>query len=203
MGVDLVNEFRPVPEIKRNDKRLIFVGRLVEKKGVSVLLEAMAQVIKTVPDAELLIVGDGPLRNKLEQKAKELGLGDHVQFLGSVPHHQLPELYSSAGIAVVPSIIDSSGDQEGLGLVIVEAIGCGCAVIASNLEAIRDIVNKETGLLAKPADSLDLAENIKKLLIDRKIQEQLSVDGRKRVMEKFDISAAGQRYYNLICLHQE
>lgn len=202
MGVDLINEFKPVPEIKRNDQRLIFVGRLVEKKGASCLLDAMASVTKAIPDAELLIVGDGPLRTTLEQKAKQLGLDDHVQFHGSVPHHQLPELYSSASIAVVPSIIDSAGDQEGLGLVIIEAMGCGCAVIASDLDAIRDIVNNKTGLLAKPSSSSDLAEKIQTLLLDLELQKKLSIDGRKRVIEMFDMNIAGQRYYNLICQQQ-
>jgi glycosyltransferase involved in cell wall biosynthesis len=68
MGVDLVNVFKPIPEIKRNGHRLIFVGRLVEKKGAGCLLDAMARVTKTVPGAELFIVGGGPLRSTLEQR---------------------------------------------------------------------------------------------------------------------------------------
>jgi glycosyltransferase involved in cell wall biosynthesis len=198
MGVDLANEFKPVPEIKRNDQKLIFVGRLVEKKGVSVLIEAMARVIKKVPDAELLIVGDGPLRTTLEQKVKELGLHGHVQFLGSVPHHQLPELFSSAGIAVVPSIIDSAGDQEGLGLVVVEAMGCGCAVIASSLDAIRDVMDTDTGIFVMPDNSVDLAEKICLLFANRDLCHRLAIRGREKVTSQYDWQVAGARYYELI-----
>jgi len=201
MGVDLINEFKPVPEIKRNDQRLIFVGRLVEKKGAGCLLDAMARVTKTVPGAELLIVGGGPLRSTLEQEAKQLGLDNHVQFLGTVPHHQLPDLYSSAGIAVVPSIIDSAGDQEGLGLVTIEAMGCGCAVIASSLEAIRDVVDAKTGIFVTPGDPVDLAEKICLLLGNRELRQQMAAQGRDKVTKQFDWQVAGERYFQLINSH--
>lgn len=201
MGVDMINEFKPVPEVKRNDQRLIFVGRLVEKKGAGCLLDAMARVIKTVPGAELLIVGDGPLRSTLEQKAKQLGLDDHVQFLGSVPHHQLPDLYSSAGIAVMPSVIDSAGDQEGLGLVIIEAMGCGCAVIASSLEAIRDVIDTDTGIFVTPGDTAALTEKICLLLRNRELRQQIAARGRDKVTKQFDWQVAGERYFQLINSH--
>lgn len=198
MGVDLANQFRPVPGINRNLKKLIFVGRLVEKKGVTHLLDAMAIVIKSVPEAELLIVGEGPLRETLEQQSAQQGLNRHVEFRGGVPHHLLPELFSSAGIAVIPSVVDSAGDQEGLGLVIVEAMGCGCAVIASSLDAIRDVIDSGSGMLITPGDSLKLAKNICLLLSDQKLCQTMAARGRARVIEKFDLQVSGERYLRLM-----
>lgn len=199
MGVDLKNTFVPVPGITRKDTRLIFVGRLVEKKGVTNLIKAINIIRQDIPGIELLVVGDGPLRASLEKEACKLKLGQHIHFMGAVTHERLPELYSSSAVAVIPSIIASTGDQEGLGLVIVEALGCGCAVIASDLDAIRDIVDDDSGLLAKPEDARDLAEKIQLLLDDQKKRERLSANGRKRVMEMFDLGISGQRYHDLVC----
>lgn len=194
MGVDLKNTFVPVPGITRNDRRLIFVGRLVEKKGIQILIEAMDKIRQNIPDIELLVIGDGPLRASLEYESHRLELEQHIHFSGAVTHEQLPELYSSAAVAVIPSV-----DQEGLGLVVVEALGCGCAVVASDLDAIREIVDAETGLLAKPADSQDLAEKIQTILLDRELQERQSANGRKRVTGIFDLDTSGKCYYDLIC----
>jgi glycosyltransferase involved in cell wall biosynthesis len=115
-----------------------------------------------------------------------------------VPHHQLPELFSSAGIAVVPSIIDSAGDQEGLGLVVVEAMGCGCAVIASSLDAIRDVMDTDTGIFVMPDNSVDLAEKICLLFANRDLCHRLAIRGREKVTSQYDWQVAGARYYELI-----
>lgn len=193
MGIDLKNTFVPVPGIARKDRRLLFVGRLVENKGVNILIEAMDLIRRKLPDVELLIIGDGPMRAYLENETRKLGLEQYISFRGALVHEQLPELYSSSAVAVVPSI-----DQEGLGLAVIEALGCGCAVVASDLPAIREILDSETGILVKPADVPDLAEKLITVLLDRKLQMQLSANGRKRVTSKFDIDISGKRYCDLI-----
>jgi glycosyltransferase involved in cell wall biosynthesis len=198
MGVDLRTVFIPVPGVTRHDNRLIFVGRLVEKKGVTNLIEAVNIIRQDITNIELLVVGDGPLRATLENETHNLNLEQHIHFKGAVTHEQLPELYSSSAVAVVPSIIASTGDQEGLGLVIIEAMGCGCAVVASDLDAVRDIIDEESGMLTKPADAHDLAEKIQLLLLDQKKREQLSVNGRQRVVKLFDMNNSGKRYHDLI-----
>ena len=198
MGVDLKNTFIPVAGIARKNSRLIFVGRLVEKKGVINLIKAVNILRQSISDIELLVVGDGPLRESLERETRNLKLEQHIHFMGAVAHEQLPEIYSSSTVAVVPSIIASTGDQEGLGLVIVEALGCGCAVVASDLGAIRDVLDEETGFLVKPSDSYDLAEKIKKVLFNRELRERLSLNGRKRIIGIFDMDASGKRYCDVI-----
>jgi glycosyltransferase involved in cell wall biosynthesis len=198
MGVDLIHKFVPVDDVERNENRLIFVGRLVEKKGVGILLQAMQSVIEKYHDAQLVIVGDGPLSGILKQYTSDVGLENHVKFLGSQPHDNLPQLYSSAGIAIIPSVIAGSGDQEGLGLVTIEALGCGCAVVVSALEAILDVVDSNTGILVKPGDADDLAKGISYLLDKPAERAELAMAGRNRVIQRFDWQVAGDRYLHLL-----
>ncbi|MGY8814421.1 MAG: glycosyltransferase [Gammaproteobacteria bacterium] len=203
MGVDLDNLFIPVPGVDRLRKRLIFVGRLVEKKGVTCLLDAMVDVVNKFPDIELLVVGDGPLRCSLEKQASNLELNNNVNFYGSVQQHQLPDLYSSASIAVVPSIIDSSGDQEGLGLVIIEAMGCNCAIIASSLEAIRDVIDRQSGLLVTPGKPKELADKICYLINNPVLRRNMASIGREKALAHFNWTIAGNRYLQLMHKYQD
>jgi glycosyltransferase involved in cell wall biosynthesis len=130
MGVDLTGRFVP-GALPRGPNSLVYVGRLVEKKGVATLVTAIHLLKTGFPGLHLTIVGDGPEKAALEQLAAELGAGAHIDFAGSQPNEIVPRHYQSAGIAVVPSVIAADGDQEGLGLVAVEALGCGCVTIVS------------------------------------------------------------------------
>jgi len=198
MGVDLKEAFTPQPEVYRSPERLIFVGRLVEKKGLAYLLEAYARLKAEFPRLELQIVGDGPERNALHALATALGFDPAAMFVGSRSPDQLPRLYSSAAIAVVPSVVDRLGDQEGLGLVTIEAMGCGCAVVASDLPAIRDVVtHAHNGLLARAADSDALATQLRMLLTDPALRAKLARQARLDVCERFDWTSISARYATL------
>ena len=141
MGVDLENRFTPDESVTRSTNELLFVGRLVEKKGVRYLLEALPKIIEAHPDAYLTIAGFGPEESALRRQAESLGIREHVHFLGAVPQERLPALYRRAAVFVAPFVATASGDQEGLGLVTVEAVGCGCPVIVSDLPAVCDVVS--------------------------------------------------------------
>lgn len=195
MGVDLDHRFAPLPSVPRQPNELIFVGRLVEKKGLTFLLQALVLVRKTFPDIHLWVVGDGPLRQELAQQATKLDIENTTSFQGSVTQEELPRFYSRAAIAIIPSIVASSGDQEGLGLVTVEAMGCGCAVIASDLPAIRDVVNPgKNGLLVDPANAAAIAEKIIYLLEDRTRLSQFQAVARASVISKFNWPAVTAKY---------
>lgn len=198
MGVDLENTFTPGADTA--DRRgLIFVGRLVEKKGVEYLIKAMSRLVETYPDLMLTIVGDGPDRSRLLNLAHTLRLTKNIDFAGSVPNVELPRRLRTAKIAVMPSIVAKSGDQEGLGLVTVEAMGCGCAVVASNLPAVRDTVQDgETGLMANPADAADLAEKINVLLTNDELCRTLAASGRAYALRHFDWKIVGEDYSKLM-----
>ena len=198
MGVDLKKVFVPQFEVERNPGRLIFVGRLVEKKGVRYLLEAYAHLIKEFPELGIRVIGDGPERNALRALATGFGLDPEAIFMGAKAPAELPALYSSAAIAVVPSVVDGFGDQEGLGLVTIEAMGCGCAVVASDLPAIRDVVvHERNGLLARTGDYKDLAKQIRKLLLNPSLGERLVAQARLDVCERFDWNSITSRYVDL------
>lgn len=195
MGVDLKGLFTPDPRVERKTDELLFVGRLVEKKGVHFLLEAMPAVIKKHPTVRLILAGSGPMEEELKQKAAQLHLSDKVDFLGMVAQTQLPALYQRATLAIFPFVVAKSGDQEGFGLVQVEAMGCECPVIAGDLPAIHDIIaHEENGLIFPSGNTQALADAIIKLLDDPELRARLAGEGRKSVVQKFDWEAIAGNY---------
>lgn len=170
-----------------NKKVILFVGRLVEIKGVSYLIEAMKEI-----DAILVIVGDGPLRNELEKQA--FGMQEKVLFLGAKAHEELKVIYASADIFVAPSITTSSGEQEGLGLTVLEAMASGLAVVASHSGGIVEIVhNNKNGLLCAEKSSIELAECIQKLIVDD-IFRSTMVNNAAKTLLKFDYEAIAHKF---------
>ncbi len=198
MGVDLTDTFT-MGDLQSPRKGLIFVGRLVEKKGVGYLLRAMAVLVARYPDLSLTVVGDGPDEKDLRAVASELRLDQNVRFVGSKLNTELPAMLRSSKIFVMPSIVSKSGDQEGLGLVAVEAMGCGCAVVATDLPAIRDTVqHRKTGLVAKAADADDLARKIELLIEDDVLRADLAIAGNRFARDLFDWKVVGADYQLLL-----
>ena len=198
MGADLKSRFVPGTGTRERDW-LVFAGRLVEKKGAEHLLEAFGLARARRPALRLSIAGEGPERSRLQERARQLGLADRVEFLGAVPQEALASLFQSSGMAVFPFVAAADGDQEGLGLVVVEAQGCACPVIASDVPAIRDtIVNGETGLLAPPGDTAALAARILSLLEDPVLAGRIASGGRRAAVEKFDWTPVAERYVRIL-----
>lgn len=193
MGVDLAEVFVPPAVRQRSGTELLFVGRLVERKGVHYLLQALPEIIKTHPQATLSIVGDGPEKENLRRLAVEYGVGGHVSFLGAIENSALSELYGRATLFVSPSL------AEGLGLAIVEAMGCACPVVATDLPAMRDIVvDNITGLICAQSNSADLAAKICFLLDHPELRVSMGRAGRQHVQGHFDWSVIAGRYACLI-----
>lgn len=198
MGVDLDSKFTPGDGTPTRSG-IVFVGRLVEKKGVAYLLEAVAILGGRHPELEVTIVGDGPLLESLRELAANRGIADRIEFVGSVVNDEVPDYLRAAKIFVMPSVVATSGDQEGLGLVAVEALGCGCAVVAFDLPAVRDtIIHNETGLMAEPGSSRDLSEKIACLLEDDSLRARLAEAGRCHVIERFNWPTVGSGYARII-----
>ena len=199
MGTDLSGCFKPPEQPARVPGRLLFAGRLVEKKGVRYLLDAVAQLRAQGREVTLTIAGDGPLRGALQAQASQLGIDADVAFLRSVDHTRLAALFQQAAVAVVPSVVAADGDQEGFGLVIVEAMGCACPVVASRLPAINDIaIDGETALLVPPADADELAMAIARVLDDPDGAAQRATAARDRVLERFGWEGVSDRYADLL-----
>jgi glycosyltransferase involved in cell wall biosynthesis len=200
MGVDLVKQFTPRDFHEMYDPHtILFVGRLVEKKGVRYLILAMQEILKAHPQTRLLIAGDGPDKLALLQLAQDNNVASQVSFLGPLENTSLQEQYRRATIFVGPSVVAAGGDQEGLGLVFVEALGCECAVIASDLPAIKDvIIDGVTGLICKQRDSVDLANKVISLLDNPALRLSLGRAGRQHVAGRFDWEIVAHRYADLI-----
>lgn len=178
-GVDSKNFSQEVKET--NDFRILYVGRLVQEKGLGYLLEAMKSIIDELPDASLTIVGEGIKKADLEKHVQELGIREKVRFLGAKPHEEIPHYLEDADVFVLPSL------SEGLALVILEAMACGKPIVATNVGGIPDlVVDEETGLLVPPKDSKALAEAIKRILRDDDLRLKISKNSRKRIEERFD-----------------
>ncbi|HGM5044301.1 TPA: glycosyltransferase family 4 protein [Stenotrophomonas maltophilia] len=137
MGVDLRHRFVP-SSLKRARNELLFVGRLVEKKGLAYLIDALPVVLARHPQVSLTVIGHGPELPAREAQVAALGLQQHVRFVGPVAQSALPAYYQRATTLVAPFIEARNGDQEGLGLVTVEALGCGCPVVTTDVPAVRD-----------------------------------------------------------------
>ena len=199
MGVDTSALFTPDPAIRRADNEILFVGRLVEKKGCTYLLEAVPEILRQHPDTHLSIVGSGPEVEALKQQASRLGIVHAVTFHDSVINAEIPDLYRRATIFVAPSIVASQGDQEGLGLVLVEALACECPVVASDLPAIRDVViHENTGWLVPQKNPDAIVGAVVKLLAKPELRRQLAINGREHVIRNFDWSTVTARYAHLI-----
>jgi glycosyltransferase involved in cell wall biosynthesis len=162
--------------------QVLFVGRLVERKGVKHLIEAIARI----PDARLVIIGDGPERQALEAKTRDVGLGSRVDFRGRVSDDALRATYAASDALVLPSILDARGDTEGLGVVLLEAMSYGVPVVASDIGGITDIVeHNESGLLVPPGDSAALAQALERLSRDAALAQRLGAAGEQRVRSAF------------------
>ena len=198
MGTDLTDRFCP-GYVERNSKQVLFVGRLVEKKGCRYLIEAWPEVVQAEPEARLLIVGDGPEREGLGKLVQELNVGASISFLGGLPQASLPDLYRKSAVVVFPSIVGRGGDQEGFGLVLVEAMGCECAVVVSDLPAMRDIVQDgETGLVVGQKAVSDFAIAINRLLTNPSFAWSLGQRSRGYVADRFAWSVISNCYRVLI-----
>ena len=166
-----------------NPPGFLFVGRLVARKGVDRLLEALALLRDRAWRLE--IVGFGPERDPLERRAAELGLADRTAFLGRVSNAELVAAYRRATCFVLPATLDERADTEGLGVVLLEAMSYGVPVIATRRGGIVDIVDAgSTGLLVEDEPAA-LAGGIAALLDDPERRRVLGRAGRARVRERF------------------
>lgn len=160
MGVDLQERFTP-GQAPRSADELLFVGRLVAKKGLRFLLQAMPLIVVRRPSARLTIAGFGPEEAALRRQVDELGLAGHVTFEGAVPQDRLPALYRRAALFVAPFVRDSTGDQEGLPVALMEAVGCGCPVVAGEVQGLGDLLGESAAsVCVDPTDPAALADAV-------------------------------------------
>jgi colanic acid/amylovoran biosynthesis glycosyltransferase len=175
-----------VPSLDAASHGVVFVGRLVEKKGCEYLLRAMQLVQQSRPDVGLTIIGDGPLREKLEEMARELGVV--CSFLGVLAPEQVKEQLRKAYAFCVPSVTASNGDSEGLGIVFAEAQAMGVPVVSNRHGGIAEVVlDGKTGLLVKERDHIALAGALERLLADSTLWQSFRQVSMQHVEACFDL----------------
>ena len=185
IGIDMAS-FTPDSSVQRSDV-VLFVGRLVDSKGCDQLLRAMSVVQRSCPECRLMIIGDGPLRPRLEQTARALALR-HVKFLSTQPSGLVRYWMNRARVFSVPSVTVNSGASEGFGMVFAEAQAMGLPVASFDTGGIPEaVLHGETGLLARERDTAGLARNIIALLSERSMWQRLSEAGQRRARELFDL----------------
>lgn len=182
-------------KIKREDIVLIFAGRLVGWKGVKNIIKALNhKEIRNLP-VVLLIIGNGPEKERLEAQAVKSGLMDNIRFLDFVPNSELPRYYSIADIGIYPSIAD-----EAFGISIAEAMACGKPVIASYIGGIPEVVGTEgsCGFLTAPLQHEEIAEKIIFLAKHPEIKLAMGERARQRITGNFTWKKSADRFLSEI-----
>ena len=186
-GIDL-NRFHPDPSIRREPDLILAVGRLVEKKGFQHLVQGCRFLQDWECPFRCLIVGDGPEEASLAQQISALGLKDRVILAGAQPQERLLETLKRATVLVLPCVVSSTGDQDGLPTVLLEALAVGLPAISTSLAGIPEIIEHgKTGLLVPPGDPMLLAKAIEDVLTNPTLRERLAWEGRAKAEEAFDI----------------
>jgi glycosyltransferase involved in cell wall biosynthesis len=205
MGVDLFGRFVPDEMTRREADHLLFVGRLVAKKGLNHLIDAMPTIIKMRPNAQLSIVGFGPEEQVLRKQAQRLSVEDRVHFIGACLQHNLPEWYRRASVFVAPFVRDASGDQEGLPVAAMEAVACGCPVILGDVAGIDDLLGFDVNdIRVNPTDKAALACLITSVLENPIEAEQRAARLRVRISGILDWSVIADSYAKILmgCIQQ-
>ena len=199
MGVDFDGRFSLDPRAERVAGQILFVGRLVEKKGVKYLIQALPSIRQRVPSAHLVIVGSGPELPELTALVSGLGLQDCVEFRGAMSQDALPEFYRRAAVFVAPFVDAASGDREGLGLVSIEAIACGCPVVVGDVPVVADIfLDTEMDMRAIPGDPESLAQKVGDVLAAPEAALRRALEVRQRLAGQVSWEIVTMRYSALL-----
>jgi glycosyltransferase involved in cell wall biosynthesis len=170
---------------------ILTIGRFIEKKGISDLLEACLFLSRKKIPYRLTIIGEGPLREKYKSFCEQHDLEHWVTFLDLTPQQELLAQYHRADIFVLPCKIAENGDRDGIPNVLLEAMAAGVPVISTSVSAIPEVITHETtGLLVREGDPLQLAAEIERLYMDRPLQEKLKWNARTMIEQCMTINEA-------------
>jgi glycosyltransferase involved in cell wall biosynthesis len=186
-GIDL-NTFYPIKKDSCKNL-LLYAGPLTRRKGLTTLLHAMPRVIKEIENPKLIITGEGPEKNRLIKEVKNLGIANHVEFVGFLPRKELVEYYQDATVFIFPTVL------EGFGLVALESIASGTPVIASRIQPLISILDN-AGIFFKAGDHNQLAQATIEILKDSKLRDDLRKKGLERV-KKFSWDKIAEKHLEL------
>ncbi|SIT08913.1 Glycosyltransferase involved in cell wall bisynthesis [Roseivivax lentus] len=177
----------PSPEARE----ILAVGRLVEKKGFHILIEAIRLMAQDGLAPVCRIVGDGEEREDLARQIEDAGVSDHVVLEGPRPQSEVIEMIRGAALMACPCVVGSDGNRDGMPTVLVEAMALGLPVVSSDVVGIPELVqDDETGLIAPASDPEALAAAMTRLLDDAALRDRLSASARARIERDFDARGA-------------
>lgn len=199
MGID-TGKFCYLPRkpVKDGKVRLLTVARLIEKKGVQYAVQAVADVLKRYSNIEYNIVGDGPAKNTLEGLIEELNVGNNVKLLGWRHQEEIIELMKHTDVFIAPSVVGGDGDEEGIPVVLMEALAQGMPVLSTQHSGIPELVQDgESGFLVPERNVEALADKLEFLIKHPEIWSEMGRKGRKHVERYFDIDNLNNRLVEL------
>ena len=197
-GVD-TTFFRQI-NIQKNKNifQILSIGYLIERKGFDYLIKSLKEVLKSYQEVELKIVGSGPMKCLIEDLIIDLNLEDKIHIISNISDQELLEIYNSSDLFVLPSIIDSQGNTEGLGVVLLEAMACQLPVIGSDIGGIPDIIHDEvTGLLVPQKDVMGLSKAILKLIENDELRKRMAINGYELVKRNFSWEQIAKEYIEI------
>ncbi len=179
---------------------VVCVSRMVARKGQDILVRALPEIRRRVPDAALLLVGDGPYRRRVEGLVEELGLGRHVVLTGRVPGEQLPAYYAAGDVFAMPARSRLRGlEAEGLGICYLEAAATGLPVVAGDSGGAPDaVLEGENGFVVDGRDVTAVAERCAQLLLDRTLAARFGARGREWVAQAWRWDGLAVRLQRLL-----
>jgi colanic acid/amylovoran biosynthesis glycosyltransferase len=198
MGIDL-KKFISKEKLLNNTKtRIISIGRLVEKKGIEFVIKAVKNVLGEFPDIDYIIVGDGPLRKKLDNLINKLRIENNVKILGNKTHEEIIELLYDSDILLMPSIVAKDGDCEGIPVVLMEAMATGLPVISTYHSGIPELVkNGKSGFLVPERDIKGIADKLKYLILHYEERLEMGRAGREIIEKEYDIKILNKKLIDI------
>ena len=186
----------------RENRYLLYVGRIVYYKGLNTLIDAFKRVLSNYKTLKLILIGSTEINEKYFKKLKEKieidGLEKHIIFKGSVPHNDVYHYLKNAEVLILPSIKGIYSIEEGLPNVILEAFKMKCPVIASNIGGINEIIkDKETGLLIEPSNTTQLVNKILLLLKNDDLRGKIIKNARQYLLQNRNINTIYKEYLKI------
>lgn len=192
-GVDC-SRFRP-NQVHADSAQILYVGRLIDDKGIDVLIRAVSKLRSALPEVTLVIVGEGPKREQFEALAAKKGVADRVTFTGTVSNERLPKLYNESAVFALPSL------NEGFPRTVIEAMACGTPVVATDLPQLQSVV-KQVGRIVPPDRPEALAGGLRELLTDDRLRRRLGEMARRIAVDQYSWSETVARttaeFYSLL-----
>jgi colanic acid/amylovoran biosynthesis glycosyltransferase len=198
-GIDCSKfEYRQRQRVPGESIKVLTIARLVEKKGVVFAIDAVSRLLSKGEKVEYTVVGDGMLRQSLQQLIDAMGIERHVRLVGSKNHEQVKIFLEQSHVLIAPSLTAASGDQEGIPNVLKEAMASGLPVISTFHSGIPELVDDGvSGLLVPERDAASLADALASLIHHPEICKEMGQAGRRKVEQKFDTNVLSKKLEEL------